>query len=741
MTKKITSIVAHVDHGKTTLMDSLVAFQGHISKSLAGDARILDNRNDEREREITLKLSLVRLQNGHVFIDTPGHVDFESLICCSSILADNFIIIIDVSEGIMARTYSLIKYIDKNRTILVLNKVDLSDSYMQIEFIVEQINGLIGCEVFEWNKNNIILCSAYLCAGVCYGVYKLSKKNSMRMAYMSFTSLKKRYEENDVENILKKYNIKYKSKKAVFSSVMPLCDAIFNTIEQLCDNSKCSEENKNVLINNEKSTEDKKKSLDDKKGFLSKNENEVNDKKEFLEDDRKFKIEKKLYKIEGKDEPDALGITVYGILDKKDGFEIENVFFLVRILKGEFRVGQRVFSITNNEIREVVVEKVYFFSVNKYVEREKAGDEDLIVMKGNFLKNSIISTNILKFQLREFQKPFFSSVISLENILDLERIKKVVKAISFTEQCLRVKKNKYNELEFWCGGRVQFEKICYDLKEAGFNFKIGKSMLDLKEYANGVQEKHFVSEEIEFKIRVERYKENECDVTDRLSNLLITEENCLSTLFSNGNKQTDDGINIKNIENDLKWISKISKGNLFLFKASEDLFILESVLEIFISQGPLVRENITGTKIIVELIKSNEKIYNVLKNELCSLYLNADPRIAPRLYRFIILFDNKQIGIIYTILEKYYSVIEDEYFEDETGFYKLIFKVTQFEFESIVEEIHVKTKGMAYIELEEAGYCFEENWDDVVKDLRESKGMYVNNKIIEDPEKQRTFKK
>ncbi len=74
-------ILAHVDHGKTTLADSLVASNGLISSRMAGKLRYLDSRPDEQERGITMKSSAVTLKHGDCLvnlIDSPGHVDFSS---------------------------------------------------------------------------------------------------------------------------------------------------------------------------------------------------------------------------------------------------------------------------------------------------------------------------------------------------------------------------------------------------------------------------------------------------------------------------------------------------------------------------------------------------------------------------------------------------------------------------------------------------------------------------------------
>jgi elongation factor 2 len=171
------SVIAHVDHGKSTLTDSLVQRAGIISAAKAGDARFMDTRKDEQERGITIKSTAISLYasmdeedtktikqktDGNSFlinlIDSPGHVDFSSEVTAALRVTDGALVVVDCVEGVCVQTETVLRQAlgERIKPVVIINKVDRAllelqvskeDLYQSFSRTVESVNVIIATYV------------------------------------------------------------------------------------------------------------------------------------------------------------------------------------------------------------------------------------------------------------------------------------------------------------------------------------------------------------------------------------------------------------------------------------------------------------------------------------------------------------------------------------------------------------------------------------------------------------------
>ena len=152
-------IVAHIDHGKTTLSDNLLAGAGIISEELAGKQTFMDSDEEEQARGITIdasNVSMVHEYEGQDYlinmIDTPGHVDFGGDVTRAMRAVDGAVVLVDAVEGTMPQTETVLRQALKEgvRPILFINKVDRLINELKVDEMEMQIR--LGKVIDKVNK-------------------------------------------------------------------------------------------------------------------------------------------------------------------------------------------------------------------------------------------------------------------------------------------------------------------------------------------------------------------------------------------------------------------------------------------------------------------------------------------------------------------------------------------------------------------------------------------------------------
>ncbi|KAI5180259.1 elongation factor 2 [Nematocida sp. AWRm80] len=557
----VVNVIAHVDHGKTSVIDNVLEYLGVLSKQMAGEARLLDSRKDEIEREMTMKLSPVSVPLGSrtiTFLDTPGHLEFNSLTLSTFVISDISLIIVDCIKGVTARLKGLLKRVVENKTIpiLFINKIDmffkLNISPDEIEYRVESIlleTNIVLEETITWDNSSVIIGSAKdnwaLSVNSKAGrltnnkIESLSLKQALKLARAVY-----RQKESELESLGERIGKQITKRKPGPNDILSYEFNFFETLKESITQQKpssnvCSMENSSV--------------------------------------------------------PEA----VIGIVCSNTVIENRLVSITRTIRKRKLNTKEKVYLIENNRVSEVPERNIIRFTPDQPLVQEGTG---LLGVIGIDCKKR----GILVSEVSEETEQFFNSLKWIQFmplftdmiISDPDCFEEVLRRVAMHSRCepgmvCLLTKNK--EIIIQSDGELQLDKLQTDLEGLSYIVKEkSEKYQETTEYATGIiQDKQTQSE---YKVTFRRVQAPDIDdLMYRLDN--PTEDRTNST---------------KTQDNPTKENSYLTEEQLFdsdcYFKYSEDVpASIKHIARSLLQKGPFILEQCNQIELTIERINTSEK--------------------------------------------------------------------------------------------------------------------------------------
>jgi elongation factor 2 len=692
------AIVAHVDHGKTTLTDSLVARAGLISKELAGQQRVMDFDEQEQARGITIKAANISLGfnfQGRDYlinlIDTPGHVDFGGHVTRAMRAVDGIVLVIDSVEGVMPQTETVLRQALKERAkpILFINKIDrlinelkLDPNAMQQRLIkiITSVNKIIEANAPADMKDDwlISVAKGNVAFGSAFNKWAVSLK-SMQRFNISF---------KDIFEHCSKGNHAYLVEKS------PLDEVLLEMIISHLPNPAVAQKYRIPVL---------------WKGDLNSDEG-----KAMMSCD-----------------PNGKTIAVcFGVVYDEHAGEV----CVVRLFSGKLTKGDQLYIAGKKNYAKVQQVGIYMGPDRVPADRVTAGNIGALVgIRDVYVGETLSSEPIEPFeQIKHYSEPVVTKSIEAKDNKDLAKLIEVLRGIAKEDPTLRVELNQETGEHLISGmGELHLEIIEYKIaKEKGINIVTSPPLVVYRETITKKGppvEGKSPNKHNKLTLYVEPLPES---VVKAIEDGIIPEgrpkgKELVEKLVAAG-LDREEAKNVYDIYNRNIFVNA-TKGVQYLNEVEE---LLIQGFEEAMSKGPLAKEKVTGVKVVLVDALLHED--NVHRGPAQILPAVKRPIYASMLLAGTTLLEPKQKVLIQTLQDYAGNVITMTNgrrgqllnMEQEGENATIITLLPVAEMFGFSNELRGVTQGRAVWYQEYAGYHFmpKELVSKVVREIRERKG-------------------
>ncbi|MBI5227873.1 elongation factor EF-2 [Candidatus Micrarchaeota archaeon] len=693
------AIIAHVDHGKTTLTDSLVARAGLISKELAGSQRMMDFDEQEAARGITIKSANISLGFAYEgknylinLIDTPGHVDFGFHVVRAMRAVDGVCLVIDSVEGVMPQTETNLRQALKERArpVLFINKIDrlinelkLDATQMQQRFIkiITQVNKIIETNAPEDKKDEwmIKVDKGNVAFGTAFNKWAISI-SAMKKFNISFKDI---------------YDKCTKGEHAWLVERSPLDEVMLEMIIKHIPNPKVAQPYRiPVLWKNGDLTTEEGKSM--------------------LATDPKAK---------------AIGVC-FGVAYDEHAGEVA----VVRLFAGTVEKGTNLYVSTKKQYAKVQQVGIYMGPDRVGAERVVAGNIGAFVgLKDVYVGETVSVDPITPFeQIKHYSEPVITKSIEVKEQKDLPKLIEALRSISKEDPTIKITLNKDTGEHLVSGnGELHLEIIEYKItQEKKIPIITSPPIVVYREALLGkspIVEGKSPNKHNRIKFSVEPL---EPEIIKAIEDGTIPEgrpkgREVWEKLVELG-MDREEARNVYDVHNSSMLINR-TKGIQYLNEVEE---LLIQGFEEALEQGPLAKEKMSGIKVKLEDATLHED--NIHRGPAQMIPTAKRPIYAALLYGGMTLLEPKQKVLINTLQDYAGAVINltngrrgqlvDMQQEGENATITTVLPVA--EMFGFANDLRGATQGRAIWYQEYAGYhpMPKELVLKVVKQIRERKG-------------------